>query len=117
MVVTKLNLTKSIQLILLNILLLIPSTFTYFIPQGEHKNITLTNFAFGSCFRGFLMTDREDIFKTIILNKPELWIWLGDTAYLDDPSPHYLKTTLELNLTESKRRFDESKNDKCIYNL
>jgi phosphodiesterase/alkaline phosphatase D-like protein len=37
---------------------------------------------FGSCFGLFNKT--SDIFKTVIENDPDLWIWLGDVTYADD---------------------------------
>jgi len=96
--------------------LIIDVSYSYFIPPFENSNKTLLNFAFGSCFKGFMSrSNRHDIFQIINDYNPELWLWLGDVAYLDYSTLHYYKHTINLNLTESKRRFDESKNDKCNF--
>jgi hypothetical protein len=54
---------------------------SYYIPSGDHQNITLTNFSFGSCFKG-PNGWRQDMFKTIDQNDPQLWLWAGDAAYV-----------------------------------
>jgi hypothetical protein len=66
---------------------------SYYIKPGLHSNITLANFSFGSCYRGFL-SDRYDIFKIINQNNPNLWVWLGDAAYVHELHINVYKTNL-----------------------
>jgi alkaline phosphatase D len=40
---------------------------------------TVTRIAFGSCSD----EDKEQIWKEVIVEKPDLWIWLGDNIYAD----------------------------------
>ena len=37
--------------------------------------------AFGSCYG--IEDHKSNIFETIAEDKPDLWIWLGDAAYVD----------------------------------
>ena len=48
------------------------------LPTNDKSSIRI---AFGSCYgiRDF----KSDIFETIADDKPDLWIWLGDVAYVD----------------------------------
>ena len=39
--------------------------------------------AFGSCYG--IWDFESNIFETIVKDKPDLWIWLGDVAYVDAP--------------------------------
>ena len=43
---------------------------------------TLTKIAFGSC--SGMMKSISKVFKTLTDYDPELFIWLGDTAYVDE---------------------------------
>ena len=60
--------------------LLIMPIFSYYLAPGKH-NYSLDTFTFGSCYRGFL-SSRYDIFEQINKNNPQLFIWLGDAAYV-----------------------------------
>jgi alkaline phosphatase D len=85
--------------------LIIPS-FCYYIPE-YHNNKQINNFAFGSCFGGFL-SENKDIFQAVLKRKPELWLWLGDAYYLDwwIPSKVYTegvnKTYVQIQVNETK---------------
>ena len=93
------------------ILSLLKFASSYYIPIGNHNNTTLQNFAFGSCFGGFLSTNKTWIFKTILKNNPQLWIWGGDAAYLDSFSINYFRRSLALNFTHAENMFLKTKND------
>jgi hypothetical protein len=56
----------------------------YFINSEDRHNVSSINsFAFGSCYNGINKhKSRYDIFDTIHKNKPDLFIWLGDAAYI-----------------------------------
>lgn len=100
---------------LLIISMLIIKIESYYIESGEHSEMTLNNFAFGSCFYGRHST-RMDIFKTIHKNKPELWLWLGDAAYVDKVAIwDYWKSTLDVNFTLAEQIFNISKNNECNF--
>jgi hypothetical protein len=85
----------------------------YFIPSGNHNNFTLNNFAFGSCFQGFL-SDRLDIFKSINEENPELWVWLGDATYLDNLTLNYFTYPTEFDAFHVEKMFNMTKYDICI---
>ena len=56
------------------------------LPINQSKN--LQKISFGSCYG--LFGAKSDIFKAISEYKPDIWIWLGDAAYVDQPiAPHY----------------------------
>ena len=56
--------------------------------------------AFGSCYGIFSHT--SDIFETIAEERPDLFVWLGDVAYVDNPRhfgpmpPEYIHERFEL---------------------
>lgn len=75
--------------LVLMLLFLIYTNCTYISP-GYYNNTTMTNFSYGSCYRGFL-SERFDIFKTVNLNNPQLWVWLGDAAYVHALDINYLQ--------------------------
>lgn len=54
--------------------------YAYYI--SNENEIILKNISFGSCYNGFMST-RYDIFKTINLNYPQVFMWTGDVAYMD----------------------------------
>lgn len=53
------------------------------IPPSAHSD--QLHIAFGSCYGIFGWESR--IFETIAADEPDLFIWLGDVAYLDNPNP------------------------------
>jgi alkaline phosphatase D len=83
----------------------------YYLPLGNHTNMTLSNFSFGSCFGGFLATKKTWIFKIISKHDPQLWVWGGDAAYLDSFTINYFKRSLQLNFTHSEIMFNKTKFD------
>ena len=87
------------------------TTFNFYIPFGNHNNVTLNNFSFGSCFGGFLSTGKTWIFKTVLKYDPQIWVWGGDAAYLDSFSLNYFKRSLALNFTHAENMFNKTKND------
>jgi alkaline phosphatase D len=49
-------------------------------PADTTKSVPLTTIAFGSCNR----EDKEQpLWRVIVGNRPQLWIWLGDNVYGD----------------------------------
>ena len=47
-----------------------------------HENDQLLRIAFGSCYG--LWDFQSNIFESIVLDEPDVWVWLGDAAYVDD---------------------------------
>lgn len=101
------------MLIFVVFLVLFILTNEYYIPSG-HSNKTLNNFAFGSCFYG-RESERLDMFKIVNEHNPDLWVWLGDLAYVDTHTWHIWKQTFHINLTLAQEIFDGSKNNLCNY--
>ena len=62
----------------------------------NNENTTLSNFSFGSCYK---YRYRNKMFKTIIKNNPQLWIWSGDVVYVSKSR-------------EAENMFNNTKNDK-----
>ncbi len=87
-------------------------TLNYHIPCNKNINKTFNNFSFGSCFLGFL-SDRDDMFNTINKNNPELWVWLGDAAYIDYYTMNYFSNNILVDLEYAQYMFNKVKNDKC----
>lgn len=56
------------------------STDLLYAPQSLPTRTALKTIAFGSCDRQDLP---QDIWRDILANDPELWIWLGDNIYGD----------------------------------
>jgi hypothetical protein len=104
---------SKLTLTLLTIFYIVNFSMSYPIISGSHQNTTLNTFAFGSCFYGRLST-RLDIFKTINLHNPELWVWLGDAAYVDKVALwDYYKSHLEVDFKKAEEIFATSKNNEC----
>ena len=54
---------------------------------------SLTRIAFGSCNR----EDREQpLWKSIVANRPDLWIWLGDIVYANTQDMHRMRQKYEV---------------------
>jgi hypothetical protein len=100
----------------INILIILSAfvcSISFYIETGDHKEITLSNFTFGSCFYGREST-RLDIFKTISKNKPQLFMWLGDAAYVDEKVTFgFWKSSIDVNFTRAEEIFEESKKNEC----
>ena len=52
----------------------------------DTKN-TLQNIAFGSCNN---QSKSQEMWKHVVVNKPDLWIWLGDNIYADTQNPQVM---------------------------
>jgi len=85
---------------------------SYYIPEGSHSNITLNDFAFGSCYGGFLK-NRMDIFKIVLKSNPQMWLWVGDATYLDFFTYNYLRKDFGYNSSHVEKMFNETKYDEC----
>ena len=84
----------------------------YYIQTGNHPKITLNNLTFGSCFVG-RESDRFDMFKVILENDPQMWMWTGDAAYVDEPTSQFWKSSIDLNSTKARKIFWDSKTNHC----
>ena len=73
-------------------LILLTFTNTYYIKEGHASSKIITNFAFGSNFYG-LYSSHENIFEKIASRNPNLWIWLGNAVYLDQPNFNYFQNS------------------------
>ncbi len=93
------------------ILMLFKIIKCYYIPEGHH-NKTLNNISFGSCYEGFL-ADRYDIFKSVLNERPEMWVWLGDATYLDNITYNYFKYEKDFSEIWVENMFDRTTNEKC----
>ena len=71
-------------------LILLSLTNTYYIKEGRVSSKIITNFTFGSNFYGRYST-HDNIFEKIISHNPDLWIWLGNAVYLDQPKFNYFQ--------------------------
>lgn len=56
----------------------------------EDMNSTLTRIAFGSCSH---QERPQTYWKTIAAQRPDLWIWMGDTVYADTDKPEKMAKT------------------------
>lgn len=72
---------KMKNLLLFVYFLLFEYSYSYYIPN-ENSAMILKNISFGSCYNGFMST-RYDIFKTVNMNNPQVFMWTGDVAYMD----------------------------------
>ena len=59
--------------------------------------------AFGSCYGIFSRS--SDIFETVVEDSPDVFVWLGDVAYVDNPSHFGAMPTDYI-----KERFEKTKN-------
>lgn len=84
---------------------------SYYIQNGLNRNLNISKIAFGSCFSGFL-SERDDIFKTINSNNPDLFIWMGDLTYLDELDYKLSFGIIpDFNLTEAEIRYNTTYNN------
>jgi alkaline phosphatase D len=67
----------------------------------DTKN-TLQTIAFGSCNN---QGKSQEMWKNVVVNKPDLWIWLGDNIYADTQNPQVMadKYSLLKNNLEYRR--------------
>lgn len=86
---------------------------SYYIKEGKNNDIQINNFAFGSCFNGFAHNKRFDAFDSILKNNPDLFVWLGDVAYLDNLDHNLLLGLVpKYDEVKLKTKFDETFNEK-----
>ena len=96
-------------MVLFLIINLLHTLSSYYI-KNDQSNITLNNISFGSCFYGIEST-RLDIFEKVLFHNPQLWMWTGDAAYVDERLIFtYYKSTNDVNFTYAKSLFDEARN-------
>lgn len=92
-------------------ILSILSTSCFYIQEGEDPKI-ISNFTFGSNYYG-RYTKNEDIFKIIHSHNPSLWIWLGNSVFLDKPRYDFWTNNLEENdWNFTKLLYQKAKNNK-----
>ena len=66
--------------------------------QKLDQSKVLTTIAFGSCNN---QSKSQEMWKDIVKNKPQLWIWLGDNVYADTKDPKVMAkkyTSLKNNM-------------------
>ena len=73
-------------------IILIISISSYHIKEGHASSDIITNFTFGSNYYGRYSKD-DNIFKTILNHNSNLWIWLGNAVYLDQPKFNYFQNS------------------------
>ena len=49
--------------------------------QLSSNDVNSIKLAFGSCYG--IRDKKSNIFETIVKDEPDVWIWLGDVAYVD----------------------------------
>lgn len=72
--------TSSALALLLNDTLILPASTTQTVrlpPQDDELRV-----AFGSCYG--MLNFSTDIFRSVQMYKPHMWLWLGDAAYTDN---------------------------------
>lgn len=85
-------------------LILLPFAFAETLLKDS--NITQTKISFGSC-ANFIKSPDIDIFPSIMQFNPELFIWLGDFAYVDDKILFIKSVLPDLSIVET--RFNSTK--------
>jgi alkaline phosphatase D len=86
----------STLLILLNACTPPPATVT-----GNLNTEPLTRIAFGSCSHEY---DRQPLWKPILKNQPQVWIWLGDNIYGDTHDMSVMKQKYDLQKSNTDYR-------------
>ena len=54
----------------------------YYIPEKAHNITSINSFAFGSCYNLKKTISKYTIFDVIDKHKPDVFMWLGDAAYV-----------------------------------
>ena len=73
-------------------LYLLISIKCYYIKEGHVSSKIITNFTFGSNYYG-RNSESDDIFSKINEHNPNLFIWLGNAVYLDQPKFNYFRAS------------------------
>ena len=55
---------------------------SYYIPEDNHNITEINSFAFGSCYNLKKSISKYTIFNVIDKHKPDVFMWLGDAAYV-----------------------------------
>ena len=63
-------------------LLSFTNIYTYYIPETNHNITNITSFAFGSCYNLKKTISKYTIFNEISKTSPDVFLWLGDAAYV-----------------------------------
>lgn len=85
----------------------------YYIKDNIRHEKSMDRIAFGSCFLASF-SYRDDIFQTVTKTNPELFIWLGDAAYLDTINLNYFSPTREFSADDAKQKYNKSKFEPSI---
>jgi hypothetical protein len=96
--------------------------YAYYIDQENLHNITqLNTLTFGSCYNGVsIHSSRYEIFDVISKHSPDLFMWIGDAAYLRYYSEEKIKFRYkilnflldkwkDLNRTHVEKKFNMTK--------
>ena len=82
----------------------------YYIQEGHDSKI-ISNFTFGSNYYG-RFSKEDNIFKTIIEHNSDLWIWLGNAVYLDEPKFDYFENSPKsMNWDYIKKLYEKVKSN------
>ena len=94
-------------------LLSLTNIYTYYIPETNHNITNITSFAFGSCYNLKKTISKYTIFNEISKTSADVFLWLGDAAYVDEPNLlYYYKQTHPNNWTRVEEIFNTSKSNK-----
>lgn len=94
------------------LLVLIGFSKCLYLKDGNNSNIIISKLAFGSCFNGFGYK-RFEIFESILNNNPDIFVWLGDVAYLDEFNFSLIFGSVPPFSKENAiKKFDETYNEK-----
>ena len=90
---------------------------SYYIQEGVNPSTIITNFTFGSNYYGRYLKE-ENIFQKIVSHNPNLWIWLGNAVYLDEPNFNYFTNTRQsMDWDFIKYLYEKVKNNKYYKEL
>ena len=73
-------------------LYLLISIKTYSIKEGHASSKIITNFTFGSNYFSKYSTS-DTIFEKIVNHNPNIFIWLGNAVFLEQPKLNYFQTS------------------------
>lgn len=99
------------------ILLFTFSNFNTIPIYPNSNNHEVSSIAFGSCFKTYNLGKDNKIFKAVKDKNPDLWVWLGDTAYLDNLNFKLSKFEEDYIKNHVETVFNYSKNNKEYQNL
>jgi len=80
-----------------------------FLLVNANTNLTI---AFGACFK-FYRNQKTDVFKRIGEFEPNIFLWLGDAAYIDI-MPILAFWFPETDMNKIAEKFNITKHDECI---